>query len=57
MLSVALRVACGVVRGPARKGGHRECRAPEIRAKAMEGAEDLELQAPRDSPAYGAWNL
>jgi hypothetical protein len=25
--------------------GCRECRAPEIRVKAMEGAEDLELQA------------
>ena len=37
--------------------GCRECRAPEIRAKAMEGAEDLELQALKDSPAYGARNV
>ena len=33
-------------------GGIRECRAPPIRAKATEGAEDLEVQAPKDSPAY-----
>jgi hypothetical protein len=37
--------------------GCRECRAPESRAKAMEGAEDLELQALKDSPAYGARNV
>jgi hypothetical protein len=37
--------------------GYRECRAPECRAKAMEGAEDLELQALKDSPAYGARNV
>jgi hypothetical protein len=37
--------------------GCRECRAPEIRVKAMEGAEDLDVQAPKDSPAYGAWNV
>ncbi|MGH7745959.1 MAG: hypothetical protein ACREQ5_14455, partial [Candidatus Dormibacteria bacterium] len=34
-----------------------ECRAPEFRVKAMEGAEDLEVQAPKDSPAYGARNV
>jgi hypothetical protein len=44
MRSVALREACGVVRGPVREGGHRECRAPEIRAKAMEAAKSLEAQ-------------
>jgi hypothetical protein len=37
--------------------GCRECRAPEIRVKAMEGAEDLDVQAPKDSPAYGARNV
>jgi hypothetical protein len=37
--------------------GCRECRAAEITVKAMEGAEDLEVQAPKDSPAYGAWNV
>lgn len=37
--------------------GSRECRAPEIRAKAMEGVEDLEVQTLRDSPAYGARNV
>ncbi|MCA1676408.1 MAG: hypothetical protein LC799_30965, partial [Actinobacteria bacterium] len=26
---------------------------PESRAKAMEGAQDLEMQAPKDSPACG----
>jgi len=30
---------------------------PEIRVKAMEGAQDLEVQAPKDSPAYGARNV
>jgi hypothetical protein len=34
--------------------GCRERRAPEIRVKAMEGAEDLDVQALKDSPAYGA---
>ena len=38
-------------------GGCRECRAPEIRAKAMEGAEDLDVQALKNSPAYGARNV
>jgi hypothetical protein len=38
-------------------GGIRECRAPSIRAKATEGAEDLEVQAPKNSPAYGARNV
>jgi hypothetical protein len=37
--------------------GCRECRAPEIRVKAMEGAEELKVQAPKDSPAYGARNV
>ena len=37
--------------------GCRECRAPEIRVKAMEGAEDLDVQALKDSPAYGARNV
>ena len=37
--------------------GCRECRAPEIRAKAMEGAEDLDVQALKNSPAYGARNV
>ena len=37
--------------------GYRECRAPECRAKAMEGAEDLDVQAPKDSPAYGVRNV
>jgi len=32
-------------------GGIRESRAPSLRAKAMEGAEDLESQALRNSPA------
>ena len=36
--------------------GCRECRAPEIRAKAIEGAEDLNAQALKNSPAYGARN-
>jgi hypothetical protein len=30
--------------------GTRGCRAAEITAKAMEGAEDLEVQAPRNPP-------
>ena len=38
MRSVACREACGVVTGPARERGCRECRAPEIRVKAMEAA-------------------
>ena len=38
-------------------GGIRECRAPSIRAKATQGAEDLEVQAPKDSPAYRARNV
>jgi hypothetical protein len=29
----------------------------EIGVKAMEGAEDLEVQALKDSPAYGARNV
>ena len=37
--------------------GIRECRAPSIRAKAMEGTEDLEVQVPKDSSAYGARNV
>ena len=37
--------------------GIRECRVPSIRAKAMEGTEDLEVQVPKDSPAYGARNV
>jgi len=37
--------------------GCRECRAPEFRVKAMEGAEGLEVQALKDSPAYGARNV
>ena len=37
--------------------GCRECRAPEFRVKAMEGAEDLDVQALMDSPAYGARNV
>ena len=37
--------------------GIRECRAPSIRAKAMEGAEDLDVQALKNSPAYGARNV
>ena len=37
--------------------GCRECRAPEIRAKAMEGVGDLDVQTPKDSPAYGARNV
>ena len=37
--------------------GCRESRAAEITVKAMEGAEDLEVQAPKDSPAYGARNV
>jgi hypothetical protein len=39
------------------RAGCRECRAPEIRVKAMEGAEDLDVQALKDSPAYGARNV
>ena len=38
-------------------GGCRECRAPEIRAKAMEGAEDLNMQALKNSPTYGVRNV
>ena len=38
-------------------GRCRECRAPEIRAEATEGAEDLDVQALKDSPAYGARNV
>ena len=37
--------------------GCRECRAPGCRVKAMEGAQDLEVQALKDSPAYGARNV
>jgi hypothetical protein len=37
--------------------GCRECRAPEIRVKAMESAGDLEVQAPKDSRVYGARNV
>lgn len=37
--------------------GCRECRAREIRVKAMEGAEDLNVQALKNSPAYGARNV
>ncbi len=37
--------------------GCRECRAPENRVKDMEDAEDLEVQASKDSPAYGARNV
>ena len=37
--------------------GCRECRAPENRVKAMEGAEDLDVQALKNSPAYGARNV
>jgi hypothetical protein len=37
--------------------GCRECRAPVNRVKAMEDAEDLEVQASKDSPAYGARNV
>lgn len=36
--------------------GCRECGAPEIRVKATEGAEDLNVQASKNSPAYGARN-
>ncbi len=31
--------------------GRRECRTLEIGVKAMEGAEDLDVQALKDSPA------
>ena len=37
--------------------GCRECRAAENTVKAMEDAEDLEVQASKDSPAYGARNV
>lgn len=37
--------------------GCRESRAAEITVKAMEGAEDLDVQALKDSPAYGARNV
>jgi hypothetical protein len=37
--------------------GCRECPAPVNRVKAMEGAEDLEVQALKDSPAYGVRNV
>jgi hypothetical protein len=40
-----VRVGCG------------ESRAAEITVKAMVGAEDLEVQALKDSPAYGARNV
>lgn len=35
----------------------RECRAGRNTAKAMEGVEDLDVQAPKSSPAYGVWNV
>ena len=38
------------------RGGRRECRAPEIRVKAMEAVKSLEA-AVRDSSAYGARNV
>ena len=44
MRSVAGREACGGVRGPAREGELRECRAPEFRVKAMEAVQSLEAQ-------------
>jgi hypothetical protein len=37
--------------------GCRESRAAENTVKAMEDAEDLEVQASKDSPAYGARNV
>jgi hypothetical protein len=37
--------------------GCRESRAAEITVKAMEGAEDLDVQALKDSSAYGARNV
>jgi hypothetical protein len=37
--------------------GQRECRTAEITVKAMEDAEDLEVQASKNSPAYGARNV
>ncbi len=38
-------------------GGGRESRAAEITVKAREGAEELDVQALKDCPAYGAWNV
>jgi len=37
-------------------GGCRECRAPEIRVKAMEAVESLEYSR-EDSSAYGVRNV
>jgi hypothetical protein len=37
--------------------GCRECRAAKNTVKAMEDAEDLEVQASKDSSAYGARNV
>ena len=37
--------------------GQRECRAAGITAKAMEDAEDLNVQASKNSPAYGVRNV
>jgi hypothetical protein len=37
--------------------GCRECRTAENTVKAIGDAEDLEMQASKDSPAYGARNV
>jgi hypothetical protein len=37
--------------------GCRECLAAEITVKAREGTQDLDVQVPKDSPAYGARNV
>jgi hypothetical protein len=52
--SVASREACRVVRGPARWVGDRECRAPEIRVKAMEAVKSLECSRQGLPGVWGA---
>jgi hypothetical protein len=52
--SVASSEACGVVTQPAVRVASGRAEPFEIGVKAMEGAEDLEVQALKDSPAYGA---
>ena len=51
--SVASREACRVVRGRL-LGGDRECRAPEIRVKAMEAVKSLECSRQGLLGVWGA---
>jgi len=54
--SAASGEACRVVRGPVFGGGRGRAEPGGIRVKAMEGVESL-VAAPRNSPAYGGWNV